>query len=1363
MVGVRSRITQICMAGHAALLLLCSQHFLLKAAQAEPNSEEQNDALRAFYMHIQTMIPLVYHKQMRSCFPNSPFPLQAGPMVEYGEKWVGKVTQGRENLAIMAAYFNGNLDAFQMMWNYETKKNRKDIFVPFRPCSPFKNRACWKRYAWYTYESCDLCCSPYAKGGYGEAWCWQGPWDFENCCQQDFAGLVCKEDRKGEEGGCVDCPKSVRWQCVTPKEHALDEAIKEFNKQVDERGKLETRKHELVQEVSLAEFDYAAKMDIYDFRWQLWETAEQIFVDMMQRAEKRAVDAAVLAADTAHNFSHARWENALTEMNTADKLHTEAVLALAEAERARNAALFLVKACDTERKAQQHSVAMLELSTEAAAKERDANEQKFASIRHQLDAHRVFVESNETEAQAANATYAFIEDELSSAVEEASFASHNREAILQEAEKIFGEAQERLSNLTARATAKRIALNDSLAAANTTKLLLVEDAKREGSMGAAAQKLYDLVAAAAEKVSSAWRMLQHSMLAFLTLSPDTPAAAVLLATAVPPLSLSVPHSIVPQNASGCSSVSAEMCSGSESVFASCLSQCLAATPCNFDGAFGDSHASQADAERVAEQAEIDAQAVLLRCNDLNASAQRLAFQLSNITSARNEVRRSVHNLETDLTRSKQEVQSRLAAAGEANQTLRRLAEAVLNLDQAVVTAQATVDADSKSLDASRANRDAAIQAEERASSAAAAEADKLRVSSLALKQAEAELEAHSLELQRLQGLLQHQEAKMVSLASEINVTNSSVPQLVSRHVESWAVRSDSALSPLYDALVSFAASLDSLLTSLLEQFGLLGEDAERALLLGKLLQSRQELSTQTRELQEMLRGVTELESKAGKKLRRLQRDHDKIVKSVNVKEQRKAKAASILDRVSKQHEDLAFKLNSSIALLHRVEHSEPELVAQRESIYSALNTSGQYLTTVFQRQQFLSDMIHNATKSDDALREQETAAHRSLSTERARHMECMSEYELAADRNRQALERVRLSTAVEELARRCGSLKVAAAFSAAHPCWEGLRERWRNSSAVLSQAEFNFTAARNRHRLAVQLVEDRKANLSVVQLLSQKLVQELKELEHDVEHANDTAAVAEMRLAFTRDPAAAARQKTDEVMHGLTTARHAVEAAAGALAETKKIEGDLTLQLSQCNSSLILSAAAESEAFSSLRSAQTRLRRITEECDERREDLAAVVVTVEIEDKNATRLRRKEILRNKTFWENATRMERDGLKAVLEEKLSAQSEVDSSLNAANITARKVFTEQQVSQSEEVFNSSLVALDAKYLERQTTNQKLETCYESLGTLWNAYEKAKSDLEAEQEYMRTNNIESRSFNLVLGDDKWHQEQEQKQQGG
>mmetsp|Transcript_54106 Transcript_54106/g.123121 ORF Transcript_54106/g.123121 Transcript_54106/m.123121 type:complete len:212 (+) Transcript_54106:80-715(+) len=211
------------------------------------------------------------------------------------------------------------------------------------------------------------------------------------------------------------------------------------------------------------------------------------------------------------------------------------------------------------------------------------------------------------------------------------------------------------------------------------------------------------------------------------------------------------------------------------------------------------------------------------------------------------------------------------------------------------------------------------------------------------------------------------------------------------------------------------------------------------------------------------------------------------------------------------------------------------------------------------------------------------------------------------------------------------------------------------------------------------------------------------------------------------------------------------------------MERDLAERFEQQNSSLALSSIAESSALSSLGNAKTELRRITEQCDERREDLAAVVVTVEIEDKNATRLRREHILGNKTFWENATRLERDELRSILDEELSRQSEVDMRLDAANITDRKVFAKQQVSTAEDAFNSSLVALDTKYLERQTTNQKLETCYESLGTLWNAYETAKGDLEVEQEYMRDNNIESRSFNLVLGDDKWHQEQEQKQQGG
>mmetsp|Transcript_35737 Transcript_35737/g.80288 ORF Transcript_35737/g.80288 Transcript_35737/m.80288 type:complete len:388 (+) Transcript_35737:2345-3508(+) len=379
------------------------------------------------------------------------------------------------------------------------------------------------------------------------------------------------------------------------------------------------------------------------------------------------------------------------------------------------------------------------------------------------------------------------------------------------------------------------------------------------------------------------------------------------------------------------------------------------------------------------------------------------------------------------------------------------------------------------------------------------------------------------------------------------------------------------------------------------------------------------------------------------------------------------------------------------------------------------------------------------------------------------HDECMSEYQEAMDLHREALERVQSSATVEELTSRCGSREVAVAFSAIYPCWEGLRNALENATSALAQSESNFSVARQSHQFAMQLVEDRTANLAMLRRRAQSLAEELQELKTRVQHANESAATAEMRLSFTRDPAAAARQKTDDVKRNLRIARHAVDAAAAALADAQLMERDLAERFEQQNSSLALSSIAESSALSSLGNAKTELRRITEQCDERREDLAAVVVTVEIEDKNATRLRREHILGNKTFWENATRLERDELRSILDEELSRQSEVDMRLDAANITDRKVFAKQQVSTAEDAFNSSLVALDTKYLERQTTNQKLETCYESLGTLWNAYETAKGDLEVEQEYMRDNNIESRSFNLVLGDDKWHQEQEQKQQGG
>ena len=55
---------------------------------------------------------------------------------------------------------------------------------------------------------------------------------------------MCEEERKGEEGGCVDCKKTIIFRCLTPPEMELYKKQvaynKELNKVQDSQKDLET-------------------------------------------------------------------------------------------------------------------------------------------------------------------------------------------------------------------------------------------------------------------------------------------------------------------------------------------------------------------------------------------------------------------------------------------------------------------------------------------------------------------------------------------------------------------------------------------------------------------------------------------------------------------------------------------------------------------------------------------------------------------------------------------------------------------------------------------------------------------------------------------------------------------------------------------------------------------------------------------------------------------------------------------------------------------------------------------------------------------------------------------------------------------
>merc|ERR1719428_730486 len=152
--------------------------------------------------------------QLRHCMPQQGWTLKPMLLVRYAEKWLGREAEGMQP---MAAYFGGKLDPYQMLYSGQmmthTPATRAQMLPDRRPCAPFKDPRCWTRKHWLVLRTCDHCC-------------FDQVFTYERCCNTDFKDLVCELERKGEEGGCVDCKKTVKYVCLTPTEKRLADAQK---------------------------------------------------------------------------------------------------------------------------------------------------------------------------------------------------------------------------------------------------------------------------------------------------------------------------------------------------------------------------------------------------------------------------------------------------------------------------------------------------------------------------------------------------------------------------------------------------------------------------------------------------------------------------------------------------------------------------------------------------------------------------------------------------------------------------------------------------------------------------------------------------------------------------------------------------------------------------------------------------------------------------------------------------------------------------------------------------------------------------------------------------------------------------------
>lgn len=312
MPGARDRIKQVCMAGHLALCVICSQHFLVKAGRTiEAGEQNYMRWMEAAYGHMIAIRNLGQAHQLRSCMGQQGWPLKVWDLHAYAEKWLGREVDGTSP---MAAYLGGQLDPFQMLFDKpmaHTEKSRLDSLPDRRPCVPLKNPQCWKRMSKLLVDTCEHCCSPFIhKSGRGDPWCFDSVWTFERCCQPDFIDLVCELKRSGEEGGCVDCQKSVHYTCLTPPEKRLQESQDNYNSKVDKYNGLQADAQRLSKEVAEARDDLVSKDGIYQEKYREFDSRLQSWTEAFNNVSR-------LVSEGRLQQQHITWNSSAKALDTA--------------------------------------------------------------------------------------------------------------------------------------------------------------------------------------------------------------------------------------------------------------------------------------------------------------------------------------------------------------------------------------------------------------------------------------------------------------------------------------------------------------------------------------------------------------------------------------------------------------------------------------------------------------------------------------------------------------------------------------------------------------------------------------------------------------------------------------------------------------------------------------------------------------------------------------------------------------------------------------------------------------------------------------------------------------------------------------
>ena len=328
MPGARDRFKQVCIAGHLALMAICSQHFLVKSARAQDAGDPDHMKwLEASYGHMVAIRNLGQAYQIRQCMGQQGWSLDVGAFHKYTTRWIGRESEGTSP---QAAFFNGKVDPWQMLFTqpmHHTSESRASALPDRRVCVPFKDPACWKRKSLLLMETCEYCCNPFEhKTGRGASWCWDDEWTYERCCQQDYKDLVCEVRRKGEEGGCVDCKKSVTYVCMTPPEKRLQDAQNNYNAKVDLFNSLQQKATTLASDIETTKKDLLSKDELYRQLLADLNTKLQTWHFAFNNASRLVSVARLKQQEESWNNSKMAWQQAEETLRSA-----QSVLASAEA------------------------------------------------------------------------------------------------------------------------------------------------------------------------------------------------------------------------------------------------------------------------------------------------------------------------------------------------------------------------------------------------------------------------------------------------------------------------------------------------------------------------------------------------------------------------------------------------------------------------------------------------------------------------------------------------------------------------------------------------------------------------------------------------------------------------------------------------------------------------------------------------------------------------------------------------------------------------------------------------------------------------------------------------------------------------